>query len=132
MALSIEFKEQSFGVGDVVKIHHKVADRIQVYEGTIIGVRGRGTGKSFTVRRIGTQKVGIEQIFPLHSPLITKIEKVREGMRGVRRAKLYYIRNKSKKDIELIYSRAKKRALAKEAAKKKPSSQKKSSPKKKK
>jgi large subunit ribosomal protein L19 len=113
MALKTKHGEVSFGVGDVVRVHHKVGDRVQIFKGTVIAIRGRGINKTFTVRRIGAQKIGIEQIFPLSSPLLTKIEVVREGMRGVRRAKLYYIRNKSKREVEKIYSRAKRRSQVK-------------------
>lgn len=119
MALFTKHDEISFGVGDVVRVHQKVADprkggkpRIQIFEGTVIGIKNRGNGKSFTVRRIGSQKVGIEQIFPLSSPNVKKIEVVREGTKGTSQAKLYYIRDKSKKETEKIYGRARRRSQA--------------------
>jgi len=113
MALFLEHNGSKFGVGDVVRVHQKAGDRVQVFEGTVIKAGGRGNGKSFTVRRIGAQKVGIEMIFALNSPAVEKVEVARGGVRGVRRAKLYNIRDKSRKEIEKIYSRARKRALAK-------------------
>lgn len=70
------------------KIEEK--ERIQVFEGKVIGIRGRGENKTFTVRRIGVGGVEIERIFPLSSPWITKIEVKEKG--DVRRAKLYYLR----------------------------------------
>ena len=126
MALKTTHNEVEFGVGDVIRVHQTVhekgkkeKDRVQVIEGTVIKIKGMGQGKTFTLRRIGTQKIGIEFIFPLFSPLIKKIEVKREGTRGTRRSKLYYIRNKSKKEIENIYSRATKRQKAKETSKSK-------------
>src|SRR5258707_15454472 len=72
----------------------------------VIKIKGRESGKSFTVRRIGAQKVGMEMIFPISASTVDKIEVVRKGTEGVRRAKLYYIRGKSSREIEKIYSRA--------------------------
>lgn len=131
MAIAATVKETSFGVGDVVRVHQIIADkksdekgsRTQAFEGTVIGIGGHGNGKSFTVRRIGEQNVGIEMIYPVASPIIDRVEIVREGKRGVRQAKLYYIRNKSTREIEKIYTRAKRRGIptspkAKKAAKK--------------
>lgn len=121
MALQTKHKETIFGVGDQVRVIQKVFEereskkgegkkaRTQVFEGIVIGIKGRGVGKTFTVRRIGAQQVGIEKIFPLESPLVEKVEVVKKGLRGARRAKLYYIRGKSRKEIEKIYSRAAKR-----------------------
>jgi large subunit ribosomal protein L19 len=83
----------SFRPGDTVKVHVKIKEgekeRIQVFEGTVIGFRRASNHSTFTVRKIsfGT---GVERIFPLHSPVIDKVEVVRSGQ--VRRAKLYYLR----------------------------------------
>lgn len=85
----------NFGPGDTVRVHVKVVEggreRIQVFEGTVVRRRGRGINETFTVRRI-SYGVGVERTFPLHSPRLEKIEVVREGR--VRRAKLYYLREK--------------------------------------
>lgn len=109
MAIKAKHKETTFGVGDRVKVTQKIKEgekmRLQVFDGIVIGIRGEGENKSFTVRRIGVQQVGVERIYPLISPSIEKVEVVRSGTKGIRRAKLYYIRDKSKKEIELIYSR---------------------------
>lgn len=114
-------KDQSeikFGVGDVVRVQHLIAEpggknHSQVFEGTLISLRGRGENKSFILRRIGVQKIGIEKIFPLTSPAIERIEVVRKGTSGVGRAKLYYTRSKSKKEIEKVFTRQVRRNLKK-------------------
>lgn len=126
MAISATHGTTSFGVGDVVRVHLLLANksqeekggRHQIFEGMVIAIRGRGEGTSFVVRRIGEAGVGIEQIFPLSSPLVEKVDVVREGKRGVARAKLYYTRNKSKREIEKVYTRARRRSQAKVEAKK--------------
>lgn len=82
-----------FRVGDTVKVHYKIKEggkeRIQVFQGIVIQKRGSGISKSFTVRKI-SNGVGVERVFPLHSPNIDKLEIVRFGQ--VRRAKLFYLR----------------------------------------
>ncbi|CAN5320031.1 hypothetical protein BH10PAT1_BH10PAT1_3160 [soil metagenome] len=137
MALKFIHNEVAFGVGDEVKVYLKVKDgektRSQVFHGIVIGMKGRDAGKTFTVRRIGIQAVGIEMIFPLNTPSLEKVEVMRNGTEGVTRAKLYYVRHKSTREIEKIYSRAShknqkqvvKKATAKKASKKKVVSKKK-------
>ena len=91
-----------FKVGDTVKVHFKIIEgkneRIQVYEGLVIAVKNAQIGKTFTVRK-NSYGVGVERVFPLHSPRIAKIEMVRPGR--VRRAKLYYIRGKIGKGAKI-------------------------------
>jgi large subunit ribosomal protein L19 len=100
----------TFGIGDVVKVHFKIVEgkteRVQVYEGTVIAMNNGGIRKTVTVRKISFG-VGVERVFPLHSPRVEKFELVRPGR--VRRAKLYYLRDrvgKSAKVKELIRKKA--------------------------
>jgi large subunit ribosomal protein L19 len=84
-----------FGPGDTVKVHVKVVEgtreRIQIFEGTVIKIRGAGLSQTFTVRRI-TYGVAVERTFPMHTPKIAKIEVTRRGK--VRRARLFYLRDR--------------------------------------
>jgi len=115
MAIITNHKGEEFGVGDNVKVSYLVKEgdkqRTQIFNGIVIAIKGRGIGKTFTVRRIGAQKIGIERIFPLSSPNVDKVEVVREGLRGVRSSKLYYLRDKSKRETEKIFRRAKNRKV---------------------
>lgn len=82
-------------IGDVVKVHVKIREgereRIQMFEGTVIARRGSGVSETFTVRRV-SYGVGVERVFPVNSPNVAKVECVRHGK--VRRAKLYYLRDR--------------------------------------
>ena len=84
----------AFGPGDTVKVHVKVVEgtrsRIQVFQGVVIRRHGGGVGETFTVRKVSFG-VGVERTFPLHTPIIDRIEVVTRG--DVRRAKLYYLRD---------------------------------------
>lgn len=105
-AKQIKENAENFSVGDTIKVYFKIVEgtteRIQVFEGIVIAKNNSGISRTFTVRKI-SYGVGVERIFPLHSPRIEKIEVVRRGR--VRRAKLYYLRNrvgKAAKVRELI------------------------------
>lgn len=91
-----------FGSGDTIRVHVKIREgdkeRIQVFQGTVIGSRGSGTGATFTVRKISSG-IGVERVFPYHSPNIAKIERIRIG--SVRRNKLYYLRNLTGKSARI-------------------------------
>ena len=84
-----------FKVGDTVRVHNRIKEgareRIQLFEGTVIAKRGGGISETFTVRRVA-YGVGVEKTFPLHSPFVEKVEVTRKGK--VRRAKLYYLRDR--------------------------------------
>ena len=92
---SIKEEAPKFDIGDTVKVHVKIKEgdksRIQIFEGTVIAKKHGGISETFTVRRVA-HGCGIERVFPLHSPTVEKVEIVREGK--VRRAKLYYLRDR--------------------------------------
>ena len=83
-----------FAPGDTVNVHVRVVEgeksRIQQFQGVVISIRGSGASRTFTVRKV-SNNVGVERVFPLYSPRLEKIERVRSGR--VRRAKLYYLRS---------------------------------------
>ena len=94
-------------VGDTVKVHVRIKEgereRIQIFEGLVIGRHGGGISETYTVRKISSG-VGVERTFPVHSPMVAKIEVVRLGK--VRRAKLNYIRNLSARASRIKERRA--------------------------
>ncbi|MCK5156007.1 MAG: 50S ribosomal protein L19 [Spirochaetales bacterium] len=108
---AIELEQQkenveNFRIGDTVKIYFKIiegqTERVQIFEGLLLAMKNSGVRKTMTVRKM-SYGVGVERVFPMHSPRIEKIEVVRKGR--VRRAKLYYIRDrvgKAAKVRELI------------------------------
>jgi large subunit ribosomal protein L19 len=91
-----------FGPGDEVKVHVKVIEgnkeRIQIFQGNVIGIQGSGVAETYTVRKV-SYGVGVERTFPLHTPTVAKLEVVRRG--DVRRAKLYYLRERSGKSAKI-------------------------------
>lgn len=95
--------DPKFDVGDTVKVHTRVIEgdkeRIQIFQGVVIGIKGRGLNRTFTVRRISYGE-GVERIFPLHSPRVEKIEVERQGK--VRRAKLTYLRGRIGKSATAV------------------------------
>jgi large subunit ribosomal protein L19 len=108
-ASQMKNETDNFKVGDTVKVHFKIiegkTERIQIYEGLVIAMKNSKVGRTFMVRK-NSFGVGVERVFPLHSPRVVKVEVVRPGK--VRRAKLYYIRGKIGKGAkikELIVSK---------------------------
>jgi large subunit ribosomal protein L19 len=99
-----------FGIGDSVRIHFKIiegkTERTQLFEGICIARKGSGISSTFTVRKI-SYGVGVERVFPLHSPKIAKIEVLRRGR--VRRAKLFYLRDRVGKAAKVPERRFRKR-----------------------
>ena len=92
----------NFRIGDTVKLHVKIKEgnreRIQIFEGFVLKRQNGGIGETFTVRRIASG-VGVEKTFPIHSPLVEKIEVVRRGK--VRRARLHYMRQRTGKSAKI-------------------------------
>ncbi len=98
-----------FNIGDTISVYVKVIEgdkeRLQQYKGIVMGIRGSGMSRTFRVRKI-SNGVGVERIFPMHSPKIAKIEILKEG--SVRRAKLYYLRKLTGKAATKIKEKKKK------------------------
>lgn len=105
---SLRSDSLTFEVGDTVDVHCRILEgnkeRIQIFTGVVIARRGSGTREMFTVRRIVGGE-GVERVFPVNSPKIAKLEVVRHGK--VRRAKLYYLRDRVGKATRLVERRAK-------------------------
>ena len=99
---SLKAEPPQFAIGDTVDVHTRILEgekeRIQIFSGVVIAISGSGTREMFTVRRI-VQGEGVERKFPLHSPKIAKVEVKRSGV--VRRAKLYYLRDRIGKAVRL-------------------------------
>ncbi|MDO5123449.1 MAG: 50S ribosomal protein L19 [Eubacteriales bacterium] len=94
-ASSIKSEKPQFAIGDTVRVAVNIREgereRIQMFEGTVIAKRGSGVAETFTVRRV-SYGVGVERVFPVNSPNVTKVEIIRRGK--VRRSKLYYLRDR--------------------------------------
>lgn len=105
-AAQLKKQVPGFASGDTVRVYIKVTeggrDRVQAFEGTVIARRGGGIEESFTVRRI-SHGVGVERIFPVHSPRVEKIDVIRRGR--VRRAKLHYLRGRIGKETRIKEAR---------------------------
>ncbi len=97
---------ENFRIGDTVKVHYRIVEgkneRVQVYEGLVIAKNNTGVSRTVTVRKI-SYGVGVERIFPINSPRVEKFEVVREGK--VRRAKLYYMRDRVGKKATKVKAR---------------------------
>ena len=102
-AAQLKAEVPAFETGDTVRVYGKIKEgnreRIQVFEGTVIAMKHGGIQETFTVRRV-SYGVGVERTFPYHSPRIGRIEVVRHGQ--VRRAKLYYLRNRVGKAAKIV------------------------------
>ena len=92
---SMKKERPSFSIGDTVRVGVRIregkTERVQMFEGTVIAIKGSGISKTFTVRRV-SYGVGVERVFPLHSANVDSVEVIRKGK--VRRAKLYYLRDR--------------------------------------
>lgn len=118
MALRAQHQGVIFSVGDTVTVDYKIIEdkkeRIQPFTGVVLGIKGEKENKSFVVRKIASDNVGVERIFPLNSPWIKNIKILKEGK--VRRAKLNYLRNRTGKAALYVKEKTK---IVKPVAKKK-------------
>ncbi|KUK79146.1 MAG: 50S ribosomal protein L19 [Microgenomates bacterium 39_7] len=96
--MSLKFKHQDTvaSIGDTIQVHQEIVEgdnkRVQVFEGIVIAIKNRDRNKSFTVRKIGANSIGVEKIFPVYLPSIKEIKVIRKGR--VKRSKLYFLRDK--------------------------------------
>jgi large subunit ribosomal protein L19 len=104
MSLSFTFQDNLYSVGDSLKINYKIKEkdkeRIQAFDGVLLSITGRGDTKSITIQKAATDGVKVERIFPLKSPWIDSIKRMRTSKTKLRRSKLYYLRNsKARKTV---------------------------------
>ena len=103
MALKITHNNQDFFVGDSVRVNYKIKEkdkeRLQAFDGLILAIKGLGSNKNFVVQKHASDAVNVERIFPLNSPWIDSIKKLRGPKVKIRRSKLYYLRNPKAKTI---------------------------------
>ena len=103
MALKITKNDQEFFVGDSVRVNYKIKEkdkeRLQAFDGIILAITGTGENKNFVVQKHATDAVNVERIFPLNSPWIDSIKKLRGPKVKIRRSKLYYLRDPKAKTI---------------------------------
>ena len=96
MALKITYKEQEFSVGDSIRVNYKIKEkdkeRLQAFDGVVLAIKGTGENKNFIVQKIASDAVKVERTFPINSPWIDSIKKLRSPKTKIRRAKLYYLR----------------------------------------
>jgi len=103
MSLKITYKDQEFSIGDSVRVNYKIKEkdkeRLQAFDGVILAIQGTGENKNFIVQKHATDGVNVERIFPINSPWIDSIKKLRSPKTKIRRAKLYYLRDPKAKTI---------------------------------
>lgn len=103
MAIKFSYQENEYHVGDTVKISYKIKEkdkeRIQAFDGIIMSISGRGENKNFLVAKNASDGVRVERIFPINSPWISTIKKMRGPKRTLRRAKLYFLRKPQARSI---------------------------------
>lgn len=103
MSLKITHQEKEYFVGDSVRVNYKIKEkdkeRLQAFDGIILAIQGKGENKNFIVQKAASDAVKVERIFPVNSPWIESIKKLRSPKTKIRRAKLYYLRNPKAKTI---------------------------------
>ena len=125
MANRVNILNTTIHVGDIIRVHHKVKEknkeRVQIFSGVVIRIKGQGSNKSFTVRRIASAGIGVERIWPVDSPLIARVEVRKRGK--VRRAKLYFLRKRVGKKatrVKIIQGKREKKKTEEKNEKEKP------------
>lgn len=102
---SVQWNNNTFSVGDTISVEYRVKERdrerIQPFKGIVISIRGQGENKTFTVRKIAVDGIGVERIFPLNSPLIANIKVLSHPQKKIKRAKLYYLRERKGRKAKL-------------------------------
>jgi large subunit ribosomal protein L19 len=108
MAQYFTYQDETISVGDTVQVHQEITEgekkRVQIFEGIVIAIRNAGLNKSFTVRKVAVGGIGVEKIMPVMMPAIKKIVVKRHG--EIKRAKLYYLREKIGKAATRVKERA--------------------------
>ena len=103
MAIQFKYQDQVFSIGDTVKVNYKIKEkdkeRLQAFDGIILAIQGVGENKNFIVQKSATGDVKVERIFPINSPWIDSIKKLRSPKTKIRRAKLYYLRDSKARKI---------------------------------
>lgn len=103
MALKISKNKQQFFVGDTIRVNYKIKEkkkeRLQAFDGIIIAIKGQKETRTFTVQKQASNKIVVERIFPINSPWIDSIKKLRSPKRKIRRAKLYFLRDPKARKI---------------------------------
>lgn len=103
MAIKFNYQDQTFSVGDTVKVNYKIKEkdkeRIQAFDGIILAIQGLGENKNFIVQKAASGDVKVERIFPINSPWIESIKRLRSPKTKIRRAKLYYLRDSKARKI---------------------------------
>jgi len=104
MAINFTHRDQLFSVGDTVSVNYKIREkdnkeRLQAFDGIILSIKGRETNLNFTVQKSATDSIRVERIFPVNSPWIDSIKKLRSPKTKIRRSKLYFLRRAKSKTI---------------------------------
>jgi len=103
MSLKFTYQDTVFSVGDTIKVGYKIKEkdkeRLQIFDGVILAIKGSGSSKAFVIQKHATDGVQVERIIPINSPWIGSLTKVRSSKVKIRRSKLYYLRNPKAKTI---------------------------------
>ncbi|MFA6518569.1 MAG: 50S ribosomal protein L19 [Candidatus Shapirobacteria bacterium] len=103
MAIKFTLAETDYFIGDTIRVSYKIKEkdkeRLQAFDGIILAIKGRGENQTFTVQKNASDSIRVERIFPVNSPWISSLKRIRQPKIKIRRAKLYYLRNPKVKTI---------------------------------